>query len=140
MSKSRPQCGLILENSKGEVLLQFRDNNLSIPYPDCLGTFGGEIESGETPEQAIVREIWEELRYKLKNFEYFGNFPFDGYDIHNFRKVDPNIRLEDLVVREGQRAVFISERDVMINKYRFAFNCQQILIEYFRKFHQSTFP
>lgn len=28
---------------------------------------GGHIESGETPEQAMVREVWEELSLKVKN-------------------------------------------------------------------------
>ncbi|MBS3114226.1 NUDIX domain-containing protein [Candidatus Woesearchaeota archaeon] len=133
MPKTRPQCGLILENSKGEVILQERDNNPDIPYPGCLGTFGGEIDAGETPEQSIVREIWEELRYRLQDFQYFGNFPFEGYDIHMFRKVDIHIRLEDLIVREGERAVCVPERDITTNRYRFAFNCQQILAEYFKK-------
>ena len=51
MIRNRPQCSLILENAKGEVLMQLRDNKPSIPYPNCLGTFGGQIEEGETPER-----------------------------------------------------------------------------------------
>jgi 8-oxo-dGTP pyrophosphatase MutT (NUDIX family) len=123
MLKDRPQCGLILENAAGEILLQLRDDNASIPYPNCLGTFGGQIEQGEKPEQAIVREIREELEYDLEDFEYRGNYPFDGYDIYMFRKVDPDFNLNDVVVKEGQGVVFISGMDLIEDKYDFAFNC-----------------
>ena len=136
MPKDRPQCGLILENSRGEVLLQLREDKPSIPYPNCLGTFGGQIEPGETPEEALVREIREELEYHLIDFEYMGNFPFEGYDIHMYRKVDKGIKLEDLVIREGQKAVFVSVRDIHDGSCNFAFNCKEIVRAYYKKYHQ----
>lgn len=33
---------------------------------------GGKIEQGETPEQALVREIQEELSISIKNISYYG--------------------------------------------------------------------
>ena len=57
MKKTKPQCGLIIENAEGRVLLQLRDDKRTIPYPNCWGTFGGQVEDGETPEHAIVREV-----------------------------------------------------------------------------------
>lgn len=36
--------------------------------------FGGEVEKGETPEQALVREIKEELDWDLKEYEFVGKF------------------------------------------------------------------
>ncbi len=137
MPKDKPQCGLILENANREIVLQLRDNSLHIPYPNCIGTFGGQIETGESPEQAIVREIQEELGYRLADFEYLGNFPFEGYDIHMFRKVDLNLKAECLVVREGQKAVFVSEQDIIQGRYNFAFNCKEIVTAYFKKYHPS---
>lgn len=35
--------------------------------PDHWSFFGGAIEKGETPEDAVKRETLEELNYKLKN-------------------------------------------------------------------------
>jgi len=135
MSKNRPQCGLILENSEGKILLQLRDDKSNLPYPGCWGTFGGQIEEGETPEEAIRREIKEELNYELRNPEYLGNFPFDGYDIHMFMKRDTDITIRDLTVREGQRGEFLTLEEVI--QLSCAFNCKEIVIAYFK---QRNFP
>jgi 8-oxo-dGTP diphosphatase len=134
MSKSRPQCGLILENSEGKVLLQLRDDKKTIPYPNSLGTFGGQVEEGESPEEAIEREVREEIGYELSGYEYIGNYPFDGYEIHMYRKVDPEVKLSDLKVREGQCGIFVSVDDVREGTLRFAFNCRSIVADYFDKF------
>lgn len=44
-----------------QILLQLRDNIDGIYYPDHWGLFGGEVELGETSEEAIERELAEEL-------------------------------------------------------------------------------
>jgi 8-oxo-dGTP diphosphatase len=133
MGKNRPQCGLLIENREGKVLLQLRDNIPEIPWPDCWGTFGGEIEEGESPDEAIRREIREELMYELQEPEYFGNFPYDGYDIFMYRKIIPELTVADVTVREGQRAEFFSLEDV--KRAECAANCKEIIIAYYEMFH-----
>jgi 8-oxo-dGTP diphosphatase len=133
VSKDRPQCGLLIENKEGKVLLQLRDNKPDIPYPNCWGTFGGQIEEKESPEEAIEREIMEELEYKLSNPEYFGNFPFDGYNIYMYRIIDHDLKLDKLTVKEGQKGKFFSLED--IRNANFAANCREIVIAYFKMFH-----
>ncbi|MCX5806546.1 MAG: NUDIX domain-containing protein [Proteobacteria bacterium] len=133
MSKDRPQCGLLIENKEGKVLLQLRDNKPDIPYPNCWGTFGGQIEEKETPEEAIVREIREELEYKLSNQKYFGNFPFDGYNIYMYRIIDHDLKLNDITVKEGQEGRFFSLEE--IQNADCAANCKEIVIAYFNMFH-----
>lgn len=41
-------------------------------------TLAGFMEPGETPEQAVKREVWEESGIKVKNIRYFGSqsWPF----------------------------------------------------------------
>jgi 2-amino-4-hydroxy-6-hydroxymethyldihydropteridine diphosphokinase len=134
--KKRPQCGLLIENGRGEVLLQLREDKPSIPYPNCWGTFGGQIEEGELPEAAIMREIEEEIGYRPDRPEQYGVFPCDGYDIFMFRCVDTELRLDGLQVREGQRAGFFSCAD--LDGAHFAFNCREIVEDYFRRFHQQV--
>ena len=50
--------------------LQLRDNNPEISCPGMWGLFGGKIEKHEKPENAIVREIKEELDIELKNHKF----------------------------------------------------------------------
>ncbi|MBE9116853.1 NUDIX hydrolase [Lusitaniella coriacea LEGE 07157] len=52
------------------LLLQLRDNNPDIYYPNYWGLFGGEIDPGETAECAIAREIEEELGWQPPDLEF----------------------------------------------------------------------
>lgn len=52
--------GCLILTSKNKFLLQQRGMDWE-RYPAALATFGGKIELGETPEQALARELKEEL-------------------------------------------------------------------------------
>jgi 8-oxo-dGTP diphosphatase len=43
--------------------MQLRDNIPGIIYPGCWAFFGGHIDPGETPEEAVKRELLEEISY-----------------------------------------------------------------------------
>jgi 2-amino-4-hydroxy-6-hydroxymethyldihydropteridine diphosphokinase len=131
--KSRSQCGILIENGRGELLLQLRDDRPDIAYPNCWGTFGGQIEAGELPGQAMLRELAEELAYRPEAFREYETYRCDGYAIHMFRCFDPAVNLAALQVREGQRAGFFSCVD--LDAAPFAFNCREIVQDYFRRFH-----
>tara|TARA_B100001013_G_C24614827_1_gene444722 strand:+ start:135 stop:992 length:858 start_codon:yes stop_codon:yes gene_type:complete len=67
-------CVIVLV-TKGEELLLARNKN----FPSQLySTLAGFIEAGESVEEAIEREIFEEVSIKVKNFRYFGSqsWPF----------------------------------------------------------------
>jgi NAD+ diphosphatase len=60
-----------------------RDGRLLLASaPRFRGTFysilAGFVEPGETPEECIHREVWEEVRVRVKNIRYFGSqsWPF----------------------------------------------------------------
>ena len=53
-------AAIIFENDKGEFLLYLRYNKPGIPFPGYWDLIGGHVEEGETPEQALVREVKEE--------------------------------------------------------------------------------
>lgn len=63
----------------GDYLLQLRDNKQGIFFPAHWGCFGGAPEAGETREEALVRELYEELAIVLEPaiFRYFTRFEFD---------------------------------------------------------------
>ena len=67
-------AGIIIENNKGEVLLQLRDNKPNILYPNQWVLPGGGIEKNEAPKEAVKREIKEELEIKLKKFKLFKKY------------------------------------------------------------------
>ena len=63
---------LILYDGDGRILLQHRTEDAPT-FPDCWAFFGGGLEEGETPEQAVEREIIEELAYKLRSPRRFSS-------------------------------------------------------------------
>ena len=68
---------LIAFNDNNEVLLQHKDAGAP-RWPNMWCLFGGGIEPEETPTQAIVRELDEELEWQPDNIEYFDTNESDG--------------------------------------------------------------
>jgi 8-oxo-dGTP pyrophosphatase MutT (NUDIX family) len=56
----------ILYTSSGHILLQHRTDD-AIRLPGYWAFFGGGIEKGENPTEALKREIREELFYQVQN-------------------------------------------------------------------------
>ncbi len=61
---------LILYNDKGEILLQLR-SAYKKRFAHHWGFFGGGIQEGETSEEALIREMQEELSYIVTRAEKF---------------------------------------------------------------------
>lgn len=66
-------AGVILIADNGNVLLQCRDENNKWNQ-DSWSEFGGQIEEGETPEEAIKRELKEELGIGLADLKFFKKY------------------------------------------------------------------
>jgi mutator protein MutT len=79
--KIRNVALIIFYDDKKRILLQDRRgiSKLGEEYE----FFGGEIEEGETPEQAVVRETKEELNFDLKEYKYVDEY---GYEIEESLK------------------------------------------------------
>ena len=59
-------CGVIIENDRGEILLQKRRNN------GRWGILGGSMELGEKFTEAARREVYEEAGIEVGELELFG--------------------------------------------------------------------
>lgn len=66
---------LVLQD--GHYVMQLRDTLPRIFYPGHWGCFGGAVNSGEDPVDALKREIEEELEYRLTAATEFTRFDFD---------------------------------------------------------------
>jgi 8-oxo-dGTP pyrophosphatase MutT (NUDIX family) len=66
---------IVLED--GRYLLQLRDQKPDIFYPGHWGLFGGSVDDGEEPEEALYRELEEELGLVRAESIFFANFVFD---------------------------------------------------------------
>ena len=58
-------------------LMQLRDQKPGIFYPGHWGLFGGGIEPGESAEDGLRRELFEELGLEAESVSYFTRFSFD---------------------------------------------------------------
>lgn len=59
-SFTKQNVGCLILTHDNQILLQQRDPH-SPTFPDCLATFGGALIPHETPMQALIRELHEEL-------------------------------------------------------------------------------
>lgn len=81
-------------------MLQLRDNVPGILYPGYWGLFGGHRSSGETPEEALERELWEEINYlptKVQKFCYSAAPDV----IRHVYSAQLTVPIEKLVLQEG---------------------------------------
>lgn len=65
---------VLLFDRNGRLLIYLRDNKPEIPFPNHWDFFGGHLEEGETPEQALVREVKEELGIELPTWQFFRRY------------------------------------------------------------------
>ena len=66
---------LVLDD--GRYVLQLRDDIEGIFYPGHWGCFGGAVDGGEAPHEALRRELQEELELDAPEFREFTRFDFD---------------------------------------------------------------
>lgn len=82
-AKRCPVCGLsnyprlspsiIVRINRGPEILMARAFRFP---PGMYSILAGFVEPGETLEQAVEREVWEEVRIRVKNIRYFDSQPW----------------------------------------------------------------
>ncbi len=108
--------GIIIENEDRKMLFQLRDNKPDIPNPNKWGIFGGGIEKNETPKEAAIRELKEELNLlvKSKDLKLITkiNLLFKKYFIFKL-KINST---QKLIQKEGASMGFFSRKKILRKK------------------------
>ena len=100
---ARNISAIILYDKNKKILLQHRAEDAE-RLPGYWAFFGGGIEKGETPEQAVRREALEELNYPLNNPKLI----MKQFFFYKNEKNEKNIFMEEynpsreLILGEGQ--------------------------------------
>lgn len=122
MQKKSEKAVIAFYDNQGRILLQ--DRKGITKAGEEWGFFGGGIEPGETPEQALIRELKEELDIDLKKVELLTQYKvfLPGDNLYNaiWLFVSPiNIQIENLEQKEGRDMKFFTvdeSRKLTMNK------------------------
>lgn len=109
----------ILHDREGRYLLQHRDDIDSIELPNYWGLFGGSIEPKENIDEAILRELSEELEFTPQTVSYFTAIVTDLNPIagrtackHFFDVPITTADVEAMILGEGQAFDFFTFAEV----------------------------
>ena len=119
-------CTWLLQNRSGKFLMMLRDEKSGIPYPGHWVFPGGTTEGDETPEEASVRELKEELNYNSPPMEKILSLYYPKREAEeHFYYVPLFCRKEDLILGEGQmiELFWLDE----IEKLKLGFWCREVI-------------
>lgn len=106
------EVALAVLEREGRWLLQLRDDIEGIVHPGTWGLFGGHLDSGETPELALRRELQEEIGWRAGELSYW----FADRDTHRILHVfrgSLTVSLDRLRLQEGQDMVLATADELL---------------------------
>ncbi len=116
------------------VFLQRRSENAQ-RNPNSLGGFGGGVEGKENNEQALLRELYEELEYIPKKYSILGVFETD-YSVSNYYIEEVSENFEDNInVREGKYGEWHNIQEV-VERNDVSLNTKKVINEIIKKLNK----
>jgi 8-oxo-dGTP diphosphatase len=112
MQPMPPEVALAMLRRQGRWLMQLRDDVPGIVAPGCWGLFGGHLDPGETPEQALRRELLEEISWQPQELRYAMEHRIPRRTAHIFM-AELTVPLERLVLLEGQDMALVTPEELL---------------------------
>jgi 8-oxo-dGTP pyrophosphatase MutT (NUDIX family) len=109
--EARPAVAIAILYQNHQFLMQLRDNNPKIIYPGYWAFFGGHLEPDETPEDAVVRELLEEIGYAPPRITLFESVA-DADVIRHVFHAPLTVPVEQLTLNEGWDLGLFSVEDI----------------------------
>ncbi|MCX5967509.1 MAG: NUDIX hydrolase [Cyanobacteria bacterium] len=106
------EVALAMLQQEGRWLMQLRDEIPTIVAPGCWGLFGGHLDPDETPEQALRRELLEEISWQPQALELVMVHHIHRRTAHVFR-AELSVPLEQLRLLEGQDMGLVSPEELL---------------------------
>ena len=106
------EVALAMLQRDGRWLMQLRDEIPTIVAPGCWGLFGGHLDPGETPEQALRRELLEEISWQPLAVELVMVHHIHRRTAHVYRG-ELSVPLEQLQLLEGQDLGLVSSEELL---------------------------
>ncbi|MFU8884177.1 MAG: NUDIX hydrolase [Cyanobacteriota bacterium] len=107
------EVALAMLQRDGRWLMQLRDEIPTIVAPGCWGLFGGHLDPGETPEQALRRELLEEISWQPPPLELVMVHHIHRRTAHVFRG-ELSVPLDQLQLLEGQDMDLVSAEELLV--------------------------
>lgn len=142
MSDRLATVSAFLYNRDGEVIAQLRDDKPGLMFPGCWSTLGGRVEIGETPDEAMGRELLEETELETpltfwRLFEHRFHYKNTIHEANIYAYVGQiDMAAADIHLHEGQRLEFLSAVD--IDRLPFAFGLDHLFREFFAAYERSA--
>jgi 8-oxo-dGTP pyrophosphatase MutT (NUDIX family) len=124
--------GIILVNVEAKVLLQLRSEDDYL-YPNCWTLPGGRVEEGESLEQALLREVKEELGFDLRVYDLFKTIVENSLSETTERYIywgNISERIENLKLGEGTALTYFSSEE--IPRLEIAFDLKPVIIDFLK--------
>lgn len=111
MSKQQVHVAIAILYRDGKFLMQLRDDIPTIINPGCWAFFGGHIDPGETPADAMKRELLEEIGYVPPVISEFGCYS-DAVAVRHVYYGQLNVALNQLVLGEGWDMGLLTPKEI----------------------------